>query len=251
MCFAVNATPPAPPRSVPVAVTEIGELTSADGTAFTTAIALPEASSGVGVVVLPDVRGLHPYYVALVESLATAGLPALALDYFGRTAGTGVRDSEFEFMPHVHQVQPEQIDTDVSAAVAALRARAGDQHLPVVTLGFCFGGGHSWRLAGVTGPGRPDLAGVIGFYGRPETAEATADDARGPVLMLVAGADAHIPPESTQVLAEQLRAAGAVVTRVVFDGAPHSFFDRTAGDHAAACTGAWQQILDFTDALAR
>jgi carboxymethylenebutenolidase len=77
---------------------------------------------------------------------------------------------------------------------------------------------------GVTGPGRPDLAGVIGFHGRPETAEATAD--------------AHIPPESTQVLAAQLRAAGAIVTRVVFDGAPHSFFDRTAGDHTAACTGA-------------
>ncbi len=250
MCFDVNATPPAPPRAVPVASTENTEVTSADGTRFTATLALPEAGAGVGVVVLPDVRGLHPYYVALTEALATAGLPALALDYFGRTAGTGVRDGEFEFAPHVQQVQPGQLDVDVSAAIAVLRERTGDHDLPVVTLGFCFGGGHSWRLAGRTGVDRPDLAGVIGFYGRPETADATAGTAQGPVLMLVAGADAHIPPQASAELAEEMSAAGADVSRVVFDGAPHSFFDRTAGDHAAACEQAWREILAFTDSVA-
>jgi len=197
------------------------------------------------------VRGLHPYYISFTEGLASAGLPALALDYFGRTAGTGVRDGDFDFMPHVQRVQPEQLDADVAVAVTALRERVGDPRLPVVTLGFCFGGGHSWRLAGVSGPGRPDLAGAIGFYGRPETAEATAATARGSILMLVAGADAHIPPESTQALADRFRSAGAAVTRVVFDGAPHSFFDRTADDYATECAEAWRQILGFTDALAR
>jgi len=51
-----------------------------------------------------------------------------------------VRDGDFEFAPHVQQVQPGQLDIDVSAAIAVLRERAGDHDLPVVTLGFCFGG---------------------------------------------------------------------------------------------------------------
>ena len=49
------------------------------------------------MVVLPDVRGLHPYYVELAERFAEAGIPAVAIDYFGRTAGVEpTRGDEFE-----------------------------------------------------------------------------------------------------------------------------------------------------------
>jgi carboxymethylenebutenolidase len=35
---------------------------------------------------------------------------------------------------------------------------------------------------------------------------------------------------------------------VEYDGAPHSFFDRTYEEHAAASEDAWQQVLKFIGA---
>ena len=43
-------------------------------------------------MILPDVRGLYPFYTELAERFAQAGYHAIALDYFGRTAGLGPRD---------------------------------------------------------------------------------------------------------------------------------------------------------------
>ena len=87
MCHDADSRPPAPPRSGDVAERGTLTLTSADGTAVAAAYAAPAGEARVGVVLLPDVRGLHPYYVALAERFAEAGLPALAVDWFGRTAG--------------------------------------------------------------------------------------------------------------------------------------------------------------------
>jgi carboxymethylenebutenolidase len=39
--------------------------------------------------------------------------------------------------------------------------------------------------------------------------------------------------------------AGVTHTTVVYPGAPHSFFDRTAVEHADAAADAWRQMLTF------
>src|SRR5688572_18804395 len=99
MCHDHDSRPPAPPRRGDVAERGVLTLTSADGTEFSAAYAAPATPPRVGVVVLPDIRGLHPYYVALAERFAEAGLAAVAIDWFGRTAGVcpdrapGVRTS--------------------------------------------------------------------------------------------------------------------------------------------------------------
>jgi len=227
-------------------------LTSADGTEFSAAYAAPARDAGVGVVVLPDIRGLHPYYVALAERFAEAGLPAVAIDYFGRTAGlagaesgTGVRESDFDWQTHIPQTKPEAIDADITAAIRYLRERTRPD-LPVVTVGFCFGGSHSWRQAG----GDLDLAGCAGFYGRPAMVGDTAQRAKRPTLMLIAGADQATPVEDQLALAETMRAAGAEVETAVYEGAPHSFFDRAFGEWEDACADAWRRILALTDRVA-
>jgi carboxymethylenebutenolidase len=114
-------------------------LTSAGGTEFSAALAeCPEPIDGPGIVVLPDVRGLYRFYISLAERFVSAGYHAIAIDYFGRTAGIGERDEDFDFMSHVIQTTPAQIQADVAAARAALADRTGAQSF--VTLGFCFGG---------------------------------------------------------------------------------------------------------------
>ncbi|MGY1826589.1 dienelactone hydrolase family protein [Blastococcus sp. SYSU DS0541] len=249
MCHDHDSRPPAPPRNGPVRERSTTTLTAADGASFTAATALPEGTARAGVVVLPDIRGLHPYYVALAERFAEAGLAAVAIDWFGRTAGVcadGVRPEGFDWQAHIPRTTPEGIDADVTAAIAHLRDRAGAE-LPVVTVGFCFGGSHAWRLAG----GDLDLAGCAGFYGRPALVGGAADRAHLPTVMLVAGADTVTPLEEQRELAERLRAAGAEVDLAVYDRAPHSFFDRSHGEWADACRDAWEHVLALTDRVAR
>jgi carboxymethylenebutenolidase len=248
MCHDHDSRPPAPPRSGDVAERGVLTLTSADGTPFSAAYAAPAEPAGTGIVLLPDVRGLHPFYVALADQFAQAGLPTVAIDYFGRTAGVaerGVRDADFEWQPHVRAVTAAGVDADVAAAIDYLRERAGAD-LPEVTVGFCLGGSISWRQAG----GDLDLAGCLGFYGRPSAVGDAAGRAHLPTVMLIAGADAATPVGDQLALAETMRAAGADVDAVVYDGAPHSFFDRAYGAWAEACRDAWEHVLALTDRVA-
>ncbi|MGY2003511.1 dienelactone hydrolase family protein [Blastococcus sp. SYSU DS1024] len=249
MCHDHDSRPPAPPRSGPVRECATTTLAAADGTGFSAATALPAGTAHAGVVVLPDIRGLHPYYVALAERFSEAGLAAVAIDWFGRTAGVcadGVRPEDFDWQAHIPRTTPEGVDADVATAIGHLRERAGAE-LPVVTVGFCFGGSHSWRLAG----GDLDLAGCAGFYGRPSLVGDAADRAHLPTVMLVAGADTVTPVAEQRGLADRLRAAGAEVDLVVYEQAPHSFFDRSHDAWAEACRDAWGHVLALTDRVAR
>ncbi len=248
MCHDHDSRPPAPPRAGDVAERGTLTLTAADGTQLSAAYAAPAGPARVGVVLLPDVRGLHPYYVALAERFAEAGLPAVAIDYFGRTAGpagTGTREEDFDWQAHIPQTTEAGVDTDVTAGIAYLRSRTSAD-LPVIAVGFCFGGSHAWRLSA----GPADLAGCAGFYGQPGRVGDAADRASRPTVMLIAGADAATPVADQRALAQRMRAAGADIDDVVYDGAPHSFFDRGYAEWADACQDAWQHVLALADRVA-
>ncbi|MCW2615095.1 MAG: dienelactone hydrolase [Frankiales bacterium] len=237
MCHSDASRPPAAPDAVPAASDGPLELAAADGTRVLAHEARPTAPSGVGIVVLPDVRGLHEYYRQLAVRFAETGAEAVAVDWFGRTAEGDDRSEDFAFTPHVQQMTPDGVAADVAAGVAQLRERGATR---IFTVGFCLGGGYSWRQSADT----PGLTGCIGFYGRVSLAEDAVEGMTAPLLMLVAGADAHLPVSDAEALA---RSAGArvPVELVVLDGAPHSFFDRSFAEHEDACARAWSQILRF------
>src|SRR4029453_615287 len=155
MCYGDDARPPAPPA--PGEVGDHGDLvlTSADGTQFAAYYAHPAAASSRAIVVLPDVRGLHSYYKELAQRFAEAGLHAVAIDYFGRTAGMSGRDEDFPFREHVEQAQPDQVAAAAGAGVAWLREQPGVSS--VFSVGFCWGGSNSWAQS-ASGHG---LAGCI------------------------------------------------------------------------------------------
>jgi len=71
--------------------------------------------------------------------------------------------------------------------------------------------------------------------------------------VLVAGADAHIPVAVAVAVADTLAMVSAVrdrveVVDVAFDGAPHSFFDRSFAEHTGDCDRAWLAIGAFVGA---
>lgn len=239
MCFADGSLAPKAPGAAEAGEQRALTLTAADGNVLMAHECRATSGSTVGVVVLPDVRGLHAYYRDLTVRLAELGWDAVALDYFGRTAGStgdgAYRGDGFEFRAHVEQLTPEGVAADVAAAAAHLGSLGVTD---VFTLGFCLGGGYSWRQSADT----PGLAGCIGFYGSSRIPVPVVEHMRSPLLMLVAGADAHIPVEDPRAVAD---AAPVEVDFVVFDGMPHSFFDRTAPQHAQACDLAWEHLRSF------
>lgn len=243
MCFDDDARPPLPP--VRGGATDHGRLTltSADGTEFLAAYAHPDGGSTIGVVILPDIRGLHSFYAELAQRLAEAGLHAVAIDYFGRTAGVGMRGDDFEWRPHVEQMNPEQVTQDVGAAAEWLRGLGHGTVTSVFTLGFCLGGAHSWRQS-AAGLG---LNGAIGFYGRPDRVEDVVPKMEAPLLLLAAGQD-RTPVEAVEAFAQRVRDAGVEAEMHVYLDAPHSFFDKRFADHQEACADAWRRILAFVDA---
>jgi carboxymethylenebutenolidase len=140
MCFDTDARPPLPPIHGGAIDARSISLTSRDGTAVPAYAARAERPAGAGIVVIPDVRGLHPYYEELALRFAEAGVHAVALDLYARSADSRKRGEGFEHEPHVRQLRTEAIDQDVAAAVAFLRSAEGGEPERIYTVGFCLGG---------------------------------------------------------------------------------------------------------------
>ena len=237
MCFELDSLPPIPVIAGAAVSHEDLELEAADGTSFAAFQASPEEHVDVGVVVLPDVRGLYRFYEELALRLAERGYRAVAIDYFGRTAGVAKRGEDFEYREHVDRTTQAGLQADIRAAVDFLREQGCRA---IFTVGFCFGGSNAWNAA-ASGHG---LAGAVGFYGRPARVERIGDIA-APILALMGGADQAIPVEDVDEFDRRLTEAGVEHEVKIYDGAPHSFFDRQFDKWKDACDDAWTRILAF------
>jgi carboxymethylenebutenolidase len=251
MCFDLDSRPPVSPIAGGAIDSERLVLATDDGAAFGAYAARAAQPSGAAILVLPDIRGLHPYYEELALRFAEAGVDALAIDYFGRTAGpaTAGRTADFDFRSHVAQTTYAGLAADVRAAASRLRAAGPVRARALFTIGFCFGG----RLSLLTGTLGLDLAGVVAFYGWPvgdfhAGMPAPVDQVeamRSPLLAVFGGGDTGIPPEAVTAFERAATAAGTPADFVVYPGAPHSFFDRKASDWADASADAWARTLAF------
>jgi carboxymethylenebutenolidase len=246
MCFDHDSRPPiAPIAGAAIDSREI-TLTAADGNQLTAFEARGPERGDAAVVILPDVRGLHDYYAELAMRFAEVGIAAVAIDWFGRTAGLGRRREGFDAKPHLDQLRWDGMAADI---------RAGAEHAEslgaakLFTIGFCMGGRATF-LTPTLGLG---LTGAIGFYGSPVGAGRggspqpvdLVDRMEGRVLGLFGGADESIPPAAIGAFDEALTRAGVEHNLKVYDGAPHSFFDRKADQFADDSADAWRRVLGF------
>ncbi len=252
MCFDTDSHPPITPIAGAAVDGARLTLTAADGNRLLAYRARAKDAGAARMLVLPDIRGLFPFYEELALRFAEAGIGSLAIDYFGRTAGTDPRPADFESRPHVDRTTWAGLSADIAAGVAELRSDRDDAR--VFAIGFCFGG----RLAFDAATLGLGLAGVIGFYGVPVgprldlPAPVDVVDAMAcPVLGLFGGADPGIPAGMVTTFDDALSAADVPHELVTYAGAPHSFFDRKAADFGDASQDAWRRVLAFVAAHSR
>jgi carboxymethylenebutenolidase len=248
MCTNHDSRPPIAPISGAATNSEQITLRGTDRAEFRAFLARPEESTGAGIVILPDVRGLHPFFEELALRYAERGITALAMDYFGRTAGTEPRGDAFDHTPHAQEARWDDLQGDIRAAVRHLRT-LDPAPRSIFTTGFCMGG----RLSSMSATLGLGLAGVIPFYGwpvgpnrngTPAPAEH-ADRIECDVLAFYGEADTGIREDARSTYDAALEKAGVRHETIVYPGAPHGFFDRKATQYADAAADAWDRTLAF------
>ena len=250
MCFEPHDRPPILPMAGGAHDHRTFELTSTDGTGVRAFEAHAAAQpSDAAILILPDARGLHPYYEELTLRFAESGVDALAIDYFARTAGIGSRPDDFPYVDHLAQARWTDLSADITAGATRLDEAAPGRAL--FSIGFCYGG----RLAFLTATwSQPRFVGSIGFYGVPVGSHRFGDspapadvaaEMHSAVLGLFGGADQSIPAQSIEQFGVALSAAGVPHELHAYPGAPHSFFDRKATEFASESADAWRRVQSF------
>ena len=191
-----------------------------DGRSVETFVVYPESKDKRPVVlVIHEIFGMSDWVQDLADQVAEAGYIAVAPDLLSGMGPNGGRSSSFpdgKTTEAVGKLNPDQVTADLNAAADyGKKLPASNGKLFVV--GFCWGGGQSWRFA----TNRPDLSAAFVFYGPPPDKDAMAR-IKAPVYGFFAGNDARIGamiPDATT----NMKAAGKTFEPVTYDGAGHGF----------------------------
>ena len=206
------------------------------------------------VLVLPEVFGVNRWVRSVAQRVADAGVPALAMPLFARTApdlalGYGPEDL-LEGRRHKDATTAVQIQADVAAAITWLQQRCPKARVTVV--GFCFGG-HAALLAAT----HPQVVSTFDFYGAgvsrmrpgggPPSLECLAQ-IRGRLTCFCGTEDPLIPPEDRAAIQAALLSGDPSASRfryVEVPGADHGFMceARSSFDPQASTLG-WQLLLE-------
>ena len=184
-------------------------------------VAYPEVKGkSTAVVVIHEIFGMSDWVQMVTDEFAAAGYIAIAPDLLSGVSGLTDQNA---IGKAIRDLPPDQITADLNAAadyVSKLAAANGK----VAVVGFCWGGGQSFRFA----TNRPSLAAAFVFYG---TGPDDVSSIRAPIYGFYAGDDARVGATVPKTQ-EQMKAAGKTYDVVTYPGAGHGFM--RAGDAPAS-----------------
>ena len=175
------------------------------------------------IIVVNEIFGIHAYIKDICRRLARLGYVAVAPDFFYRSGvDLPALTSIDQIRPVVAQASPEQVDGDVRATTAWLKAQPFAKRQAIGITGFCWGGAVVWRSAMVN----PDIRAGVAWYGQLKSLIPRAAELRAPVLGLYGALDHGIPSEDVAAMQAALVAAGKA------DASIHLYPDAGHGFHA-------------------
>jgi carboxymethylenebutenolidase len=203
----------------------------------------PEAEPARGaVLVIHENRGLTPHIRSIPSRLAADGYSALAIDLLSAEGGTANLPSEGDATAALAAAPDERLVGDLRAGLDELARRAPDAKLAVI--GFCFGGGMTWRLLAA---GDHRIAAAVPFYGPlPDGADFSGSPSAA-VLGVYAEEDSRVNA-SRDAAEAALEAAGLQHELRTFEGVDHAFFNDTGPRYdEAAAAEAYAAMLAWFD----
>ena len=227
-------------------MSQIIQLTAADGTTFPAYVAKPQGTPKGAIVVLQEIFGVNAHIRAVADGYAAAGYLAVAPATFSRVkpgVGLGVelgyidpdRTEGFGYKAAVEALPAPGVLQDIQATIDYAAQASGGK---VGIVGYCWGGLLTWRAACLL----KGLSAAVPYYGGGMT--GPADAARQPLVPVLAHfgeLDTHIPLAT--VLA--FKAAQPKVRVETYD-ADHGFnCDHRGAYNAAAAQLARERTLAF------
>ncbi len=204
-------------------------------------LALP-AGSGTfpAVLVCHENRGLTEHIKDVTHRVATAGYVGLAVDLLSRQGGTAAVGDSSQAPGILGNTPPEQFVQDFISGWRWLQSQPLVQADRVGMVGFCFGGGVTWRVA----IGLPELRAAVPFYG-PHPSPDEVASIQAAMLAIYGELDQRIN-QGIPAIEAAMQQNGKVYEKVVYPNADHAFHNDTGSRYnPEAAQDAWARTLDW------
>jgi carboxymethylenebutenolidase len=203
-------------------------------------LAYPERKTKApAVIVIHEIFGLTDWEPTVVDRLAKAGFVAIVPDLLSSKYGVSPANPD-SGRKLIAELEPERITTDLDATYAWVNALPAVLEDRIGTIGFCWGGGQSFRYAS----NNPNLRAAVVCYG-PAPDSAALRRIQAPVLGIYGEDDARINAALPDVVA-LMKSAGKTFTHELFPGTGHGFLKPgRQGSDGPQVERAWTRILEF------
>ena len=203
-------------------------------------LAYPERKDRApGIIVIHEIFGLTAWEPTVVDRLAAEGYLAIVPDLLSSRFGQSPADPD-SGRKLTGQLLPEAVTADLDAVYRYLNDLPAVRRDDIGTIGFCWGGGQSFRYAS----NNPRLKAAVVCYGpAPDSVALGRIGAR--VLGVYGENDARINAELPAVEA-RLKQSGVSFQFDIYPGTGHGFLkpgrQGSDGDQVAR---AWARVLGF------
>lgn len=189
------------------------------------------------VLVCHENRGLTRHIEDVTRRVAKAGYVGLAVDLLSREGGTD--KLRFDAIPGLlGKAPPARFVQDFHSGLAFAKSLPSARPHSAGMVGFCFGGGVTWRVAAAT----PELRAAVPFYGLPVDA-AEVPNIGAAVLAIYAGRDQRIDQRIPAIEAA-MQKNGKTFRKIVYPNVDHAFHNDTGERYdAGAARAAWSETL--------
>jgi carboxymethylenebutenolidase len=203
-------------------------------------VAYPERKDKApAIIVIHEIFGLTDWEPTVADRLAKAGYVAIVPDLLSSKYGQSPASPD-SGRKLVATLEPDRITADLDATYAYVDTLPAVKKGSVATIGFCWGGGQSFRYA----TNNPRLRAAVVCYGPPPDSAALAR-IKAPILGVYGENDARIDATIPEVSA-RMKALAKPYEYAIYPGTGHGFLKPgRQGADGPEPARAWDRILAF------